>query len=270
VDVDFPNAIVKCAAQLIIIQSVKDLALMHAIQNSSREQVHYLAQMPPEYRNRWLRCLYASYLFARDFNANHDLRHALWKSGYVQQMPNLTKQETLSLSVFLSILYDLYHTLGDEDPDLLPPLVEESSRVLERFVAVMSGDEAVQNQQRELNNWSPLVVTVLRELSRIPWEESRGITDADSAGFNEVDPLDKPINGDAPPIDPSAANARNYEESLRQGEVRSRATRWYGLRKQIPDFYRLCLKMIGVDRVDVRVAMQEFFEKVGNEFVRVD
>ncbi|CAG8778097.1 1289_t:CDS:1, partial [Acaulospora morrowiae] len=98
IDIDFPHAILKCAAQLIAIQSVQDLALNDNSISSTKEQVHYLAQMPAEYRNRWLRCLYNSYKFAHDFNANDKLRHALWKAGYVQQMPNLTKQETLSLS----------------------------------------------------------------------------------------------------------------------------------------------------------------------------
>ncbi|CAG8555206.1 7956_t:CDS:2, partial [Paraglomus occultum] len=214
VDVDFPNAIIKCAAQLIIIQSVKDLALTHTVATpSSKDEMHYLAQMPAEYRNRWLRCLYNSYQFAHDFNANHELRHALFKSGYVQQMPNLTKQETLSLSVFLSILYDLYRTLGDDDSDLLPPLIEESTKVLERFITLLSAD-MMQNQQRDINNWSPLVITVLRELCATPWEESRGV--------------------------------------------------------HVPEFYRLSLKMIGVDRADVREYMQEFLEKIGNEFLNPD
>ncbi|CAI2183131.1 13900_t:CDS:2, partial [Funneliformis geosporum] len=204
VDIDFPHAIIKCAAQLIAIQSVQDLALNDTAMAWSKEQVHYLAQMPAEYRNRWLRCLYVSYKFANNFNANHDLRHALWRAGYVQQMPNLTKQETLALSVFLSILYDLYRTFGDADQDLLPPLVEESTKVLERFIRLIN--EPTSNQQQ-------------REMTKIH---------------------------------------------------DSKTTRLVGLRKQIPDFYRLAIKIIGVDKSDVRVALQEFLEKIGNEFLNVD
>ncbi|CAG8577855.1 2424_t:CDS:2, partial [Racocetra persica] len=203
-DLDFTYTVIKCGTQLIVIQTVQDLAF------NDKEQVSYLVQMPAEFRNRWLRCLYNSYKFAHDFNANHDLRRSLLKAGYVQQLPNLTKQETLSLSVFLSILYDLYRTFGDSDQDLLQPLVEESTLVLRKLVKLMH--EPLSNQQqREMNNWSPLVITVLRELCKTKWN--------------------------------------------------------YGLRKQIPDFYRLVIKIIGVDRVDVRVAIQEFLEKIGDEFL---
>ncbi|RIA97036.1 hypothetical protein C1645_802023 [Glomus cerebriforme] len=238
VDIDFPHAIIKCAAQLTAIQSVRDLALNDAA--SREQQVHYLARMPAEYRNRWLRCLYNSYKFAYDFNANHGLRRALLKEGYVQQMPNLTKQETSALSVFLSILYDLYRTFGDADQDLLPPLVEESTKVLEQFIRLINEPVSSQ-QQREMTNWSPLVIIVLRELCKTKWDYGRR-ADSDADLFDD----------DA-------------------GEIHdTRTTRLVGLRKQIPDFYQLAIKIIGVDGSDVRVALQEFLEKIGNEFLNVD
>ncbi|CAG8673236.1 3800_t:CDS:2 [Dentiscutata erythropus] len=188
-DIDFQYTVIKCGTQLIVIQTVQDLAL------NDKEQVRFLIQMSAEFRNRWLKCLYNSYKFARDFNANHDLRRSLLKAGYVQQLPNLTKQETLSLSVFLSILFDLYRTFGDNDQNLLPPLIEESTLVLQKLVKLMHEPLSNQLQQRELNNWSPLVVTILRELCKTKWSH---------------------------------------------------------------------------DRVDVRVAIQEFLEKVGDEFLNVD
>lgn len=240
VDIDFAHAVIKCAAQLTAIQSVRDLALNDAASREQGEQVHYLARMPAEYRNRWLRCLYNSYKFAYDFNANHGLRRTLLKEGYVQQMPNLTKQETSALSVFLSILYDLYRTFGDADQDLLPPLVEESTKVLEQFIRLINEPVSSQ-QQREMTNWSPLVIIVLRELCKTKWDSG------------------KRADSDADLFDDDA------------GEIHdTRTTRLVGLRKQIPDFYQLAIKIIGVDGSDVRVALQEFLEKVGNEFLNVD
>ncbi|CAG8561265.1 2082_t:CDS:2 [Diversispora eburnea] len=237
IDIDFPHAIIKCAAQLIAIQSVQDLALNDNSKSSTKEPVHYLTQMPAEFRNRWLRCLYNSYKFAHDFNANDKLRHALWKAGYVQQMPNLTKQETLSLSVFLSILFDLYKTFGDEDQDLLPPLVEESTQVFDRFIRLMH--EPISNQQqREMTNWSPLVITVFKELCKTKWDDGKRESDVD------------------------------FDDEREMHDTKT--TRLVGLRKQIPDFYRLAIKIIGIDRVDVRIALQEFLEKIGNEFLNID
>ncbi|CAG8460534.1 3656_t:CDS:1 [Acaulospora colombiana] len=239
IEIDFPHAIIKCAAQLIAIQTVQDLALNDNSMSSTKEPIHYLAQMPAEYRNRWLRCLYNSYKFAHNFNANDKLRHSLWKAGYVQQLPNLTKQETLSLSVFLSILYDLYRTFGDGDQDLLPPLIEESTKILDRFIRLTH--EPISNQQqREMNNWSPLVITVFRELCKTKWDDGRRDSDADV--FDDDD--------------------REVHDT--------KTTRLVGLRKQIPDFYRLAIKIIGIDRADVRIALQEFLEKIGNEFLNID
>nr|CAG8600694.1 11498_t:CDS:2 [Entrophospora candida] len=245
-DIDFPHAIIKCAAQLIAIQSVQDLAFNDPLNNGSKVQIQYLAQMPAEFRNRWLRCLYNSYKFAHDFNANHELRSALLKAGYVQQMPNLTKQETLALSVFVSIIFDLYREFGDDDQDLLPSLVEESIQVLERYLRLMNSPVTNQ-QQREMTNWSPLVISVLRELCKTKWDDDvRRTTDSG----DDTDVIDY-----------------SYEKKEINGYKGARLT---GLKKQIPEFYQLAIKIIGVDRVDVRIALQEFLEKVGNEFLNVD
>ncbi|CAH1765853.1 9149_t:CDS:2 [Entrophospora sp. SA101] len=245
-DIDFPHAIIKCAAQLIAIQSVQDLAFNDPSNNGSKVQIQYLAQMPAEFRNRWLRCLYNSYKFAHDFNANHELRSALLKAGYVQQMPNLTKQETLALSVFVSIIFDLYREFGDDDQDLLPSLVEESIQVLERYLRLMNSPVTNQ-QQREMTNWSPLVISVLRELCKTKWDDDvRRTTDSG----DDTDVIDY-----------------SYEKKEINGY---KGARLIGLKKQIPEFYQLAIKIIGVDRVDVRIALQEFLEKVGNEFLNVD
>ncbi|CAG8632618.1 9478_t:CDS:2, partial [Ambispora leptoticha] len=239
---DVLYALNKCSAQLVLIQSVKELVLSHAATPWSNENVHFLTQMPAECRNRWLRCLYNSYKFAHDFNARHDLRHALWKSGYVEKMPNLAMQETLSLSVFLQILFDLYRTIGDDDPELLPPLVEKTLGVLEKFISIMT-DPSVHNQPRELATWSPLVVTLFKELCVTSWDVSRE-DDIDSEG-----------------------DVNEPKEEKKEDQSVIKTPRLLKLRKRIPDFYKLTIKMIGIDRVDVRVAMQEFLEKVGNEFL---
>ncbi|KAG9290332.1 hypothetical protein G9A89_007063 [Geosiphon pyriformis] len=245
-DVDFLYAVNKCSTQLVIIQSVKDLVLTHSITPWSDQEMHYLAKMPAKCRNRWLRCLYNSYKFAHEFNARHDLRHALWKSGYVEKMPNLAMQETLSMSVFLQILFDLYRTVGDDDPDLLQPLVEKSTNVLERFITIIT-DPNIHNQPRELSTWSPLVITVFKELCETRWDESR---DDDFMSEDNIDGLSE--------------QPKDSENSGKQ------PPRFIGMRKRIPEFYKLTLKMIGVDRADVRTAMQEFLEKIGNEFLNVD
>ncbi|CAG8791000.1 9495_t:CDS:1, partial [Acaulospora morrowiae] len=123
--------------------------------------------------------------------------------------------------------------------DLLPPLVEESKQVLERFIRLTH--EPLSNQQkREMTNWSPLVITVFRELCKTKWDDGRRDSEADI-----IDDDDREVHD-------------------------TKTTRLVGLRKQIPDFYKLAIKIIGIDRVDVRLALQEFLEKIGNEFLNID
>jgi brefeldin A-inhibited guanine nucleotide-exchange protein len=58
-------------------------------------------------------CLERSYRFAREFNRNIPLRQALHAAGFMQQMPNLLKQETYACSSLLVLLQRLF---AESDP----------------------------------------------------------------------------------------------------------------------------------------------------------
>ncbi|EDQ86494.1 uncharacterized protein MONBRDRAFT_33770 [Monosiga brevicollis MX1] len=107
-----------------------------------------------------LGCLVESYQFAHDFNANDDLRTALWEAGFMRNRskPNLLKQETTALSCSLRILFRLYET---EDRREIWPEVEERinemcSYTLKWYLAHVGPDT------REI--WLPIINLILREM----------------------------------------------------------------------------------------------------------
>lgn len=57
---------------------------------------------------RILILLRKSFIFAHKFNANKELRTNLWRLGFMKQLPNLLKQETLSAHVYISVLIRLF------------------------------------------------------------------------------------------------------------------------------------------------------------------
>jgi brefeldin A-inhibited guanine nucleotide-exchange protein len=229
------------------------------------DEVHIAVELiPPEHRIRLLKCIYSSYSVARAFNADHDLRHAIWRRGFVQQMPNLVKQETISLAAHIRMLFAVYRAIGDpeearvsggfggigggaeveeEAKMVLEMLTKEVMDVMERFVVYL-GDQHQQNQQqqqqqsqqhsRDVALWSPVIVIILKEFLAMEgwWIKNRGSPTA----------LSSPVVSVA-------------------GAIKKCA----GLKKHLPRFFRLSIRFMSVDRVDVRQALQEFMEKVGDE-----
>jgi brefeldin A-inhibited guanine nucleotide-exchange protein len=43
--------------------------------------------------------------------------------------------------------------------------------------------------------------------------------------------------------------------------------KYQGLRRELPDYFRLAIRLVGVERTDVRVALQEFMGRVGELLV---
>lgn len=83
----------KCVVQLLLTQAVQDTVVMNYGALSAK-QILRLAGFLEE-----------SYTFAKEFNADSELRFALWRAGFMTQVPNLLKQETTGLQVYLRILF---------------------------------------------------------------------------------------------------------------------------------------------------------------------
>lgn len=144
----FRKTIVKCILQLLMIDTVDEILqrqettrpeetngsgnASHTRTNSSGEKVsapvppsalvvrkkvkvvgtEIYDKMPVSELLRILVLLRKSFIFAHRFNSNKELRTNLWRLGFMKQLPNLLKQESLSAHVYISVLIRLYTDEG--------------------------------------------------------------------------------------------------------------------------------------------------------------
>ncbi|KAI1313876.1 Brefeldin A-inhibited guanine nucleotide-exchange protein 2 [Mortierella claussenii] len=256
----------------------------------------FLHSMPTGLRHRWLECLRKSYRFVRAFNDNYELRHYLYKSGQIQQMPNMFKQENLALTTYVSVLFDFYRQFGDgegydaedEIQAVLEPLVQESKLIVARYLGMLS--EPSKYPKDVIVNQSQLTIMVLRELQRTPiWWPNAAVTSSvssghsgagagaeDSPSVSSTTSLLSKRSSPATSPSPSAGHVEQMNGSQSLGAVATAAAtatadadkrKYQGLRKELPDYFRLAIRLVGVERTDVRVALQEFMGRVGELLV---
>ncbi|KAK3838349.1 MAG: hypothetical protein JOS17DRAFT_770716 [Linnemannia elongata] len=242
----------------------------------------YLHNMPTGLRHRWLECLRKSYRFVRAFNDNYELRHYLYKSGQIQQLPNMFKQENLALTTYVSVLFDFYRQFGDgegydaedEIQAVLEPLVQESKLIIARYLGMLS--EPNRYPKDVIVNQSQLTIMVLRELQRTPiWWPNAAMTSSVAGSASPQSSSSSLSNRASPVISPSPTghHAQHTNGNGQQPHIHhpssseSDKRKYQGLRKELPDYFRLAIRLIGVERQDVRVALQEFMGRVGELLV---
>lgn len=146
----FNQIITKCVLQLLMIETVQELFTTDSIYQ----------KIPSGELLRLMGVLKKSYHFAKRFNADRDLRTRLFREGFMKQPPNLLKQESGSASVYVSILFRMYHDKSTdraasraETEAALVPLCED---IIASYIEL---DE--ETQQRNIVTWRPVVVNVL-------------------------------------------------------------------------------------------------------------
>lgn len=126
-------------------------------------------EIPSSELLRLMMLLKSSYLFAKKFNNNKDLRMRLWREGFMKQPPNLLKQESGSAATYINILFRMYHDEGDERrksrPDTEAALIPLCADIIRGFVAL---DET---QPRNIDAWRPVVLDVMEGYSNFPRED---------------------------------------------------------------------------------------------------
>ena len=115
---EFQIIIVKCVLHLLVIQTLQETICSKDVTYNS---------LPTKYLFPLLDCLDASFLFAQKFNNDMDLRMTLYKLGFMKQLPNLLKQETSSVSTYVSLLIRM--TL-DEAPEKLAVQEQVDARLI--------------------------------------------------------------------------------------------------------------------------------------------
>ncbi|KAI8381215.1 uncharacterized protein BYT42DRAFT_613016 [Radiomyces spectabilis] len=159
---NFQHVIVQCVLQLMLIQTVNDLLSEDAV---------YCAY-PASHLMKLMGCLGQSFHFAKRFNIDNDLRMALWRFGFMKQLPNLLKQETCSGGCYVSVLMRMYANLeniSDRDEqredieNILIPLCNEI------FTLYTGLDH--ETKPKNIAAWTPVVVSILNGLSQLQDED---------------------------------------------------------------------------------------------------
>ena len=150
----FKQIIVKCVLQLLLIETSNELL---------RNTEVYEAVPVPQLL-RLTAALEDSYRFSRRFNADRSLRTALWKVGFMKQLPNLLKQESTSASTLVYVYLRMHN---DHRPSFATYRREVSDRYLPLAEEIVSVYLPLDNetQARNIAAWTPVVAQVLQGLA---------------------------------------------------------------------------------------------------------
>lgn len=146
------NAIViKCILQLLMIETVSELF----------EEESFYELIPYENLMKLSGLLEQSFRFSRKFNDDYNLRVRLWKSGIIDRLPNLLKQESSSAAVFIGVTFRVYSDAKKITPKqkdaISTSLIPMCVSIVERYTQL---DDS--QQQRNVTTWRPVVVEILQ------------------------------------------------------------------------------------------------------------
>ncbi|CAG8450041.1 3698_t:CDS:10 [Acaulospora colombiana] len=161
---EFNQIITKCLLQLLLIDVVNELL--------SNELVYEL--IPSVHLLIIGECLEKSYRFARKFNEDKNLRIALWKIGFMRQLPNLLKQESSSASCYLNLLVRMHRDDSadrrEKKEDIEGKLVPLSLQIFKHYNSLDHD-----SQSRNINAWTPVVISVLNAYVRFDDDDVREV-----------------------------------------------------------------------------------------------
>jgi brefeldin A-inhibited guanine nucleotide-exchange protein len=146
----FKQIIVKCVLQLLLIETTNELL--------SKGLVYDF--IPPHELLRLTGVLEDSFKFSRKFNSDKELRTALWKVGFMRQLPNLLKQESSSASTLMNVLTRMHRDTNGK----MKALVGEKLIPLSHDILVSYLPLDVDTQARNITAWTPVVVEVMTGL----------------------------------------------------------------------------------------------------------
>lgn len=153
----FNQIITKCVLQLLMIETVNELFSNDTVYN----------RIPSAELLRLMSLLKKSYHFAKRFNDDLELRNRLFNEGFMKQPPNLLKQESGSASVYVNILFRMYHDEGEERrasrEQTEAALIPLCADIISAF-AILSPD----TQHRNIITWRPVVVDVIEGYTGFP------------------------------------------------------------------------------------------------------
>lgn len=166
----FRKTIMKCVLQLLMVDTMRELLERQESIEGNSEATHKdsaLVTQTPTTRTvgseiydkipvkellRICDMLRHSYIFSREFNEDRDLRTTLWRQGFMKQLPNLLKQESISAQVYISVMLRLYNDkrklqVAEEDEGFEMVIDEDAEGIVGGVSKVLGADSKV--EQRE-------------------------------------------------------------------------------------------------------------------------
>ncbi|KAJ2963214.1 hypothetical protein NQZ79_g1686 [Umbelopsis isabellina] len=154
----FSHIIMKCVLQLLLIQTVNELL--------SKDTV-YIA-FPARHLMIVMDCLGQSFHFAERFNNDNELRMALWRFGFMKQLPNLLKQETSSGACYVTNLMRMFANIENiEDRDERREDIEKTLIPLCNEIFALYSELDHETKPKNIAAWTPVVVSILTGLTNM-------------------------------------------------------------------------------------------------------
>lgn len=155
--IDFRVVRAKCVVQLLLIEVVQEVVVSF-YSKLSTEQIMSLSTS-----------LEKSHTFAHRFNADVELRYSLWRAGFMNQVPNLLKQETNGLMAYLRIMFWLYLDVsrGDSNRWSEDKLMALCERVLRHYIESCEEAPSKPEERREVTALSPVVCFIVSSVMQM-------------------------------------------------------------------------------------------------------
>jgi brefeldin A-inhibited guanine nucleotide-exchange protein len=154
--IDFRVVRAKCVVQLLLIQLVQDSVVSFYCGLSTTSIMQLAAGVE------------RSYSFAHDFNSDIELRRQLYLTGFMNQIPNLLKQETTGLTVYLRIIFWLYLDIAKQGEIATEPkLMALCSQVLAGFIAACDEARVKPEERREVAALVPVIMFILNGMMQM-------------------------------------------------------------------------------------------------------
>lgn len=247
----------------------------------SLPQCAALATAPVGVRNRWLQLFRDSYLFAYAFNQDLERRTAIFRKGFVPQLPNLSKQEVVSCASLIRTMFAIYLHDGDASP--LVEMSAEPSWLAEARAAGVSVDHlptatdspifGAEAGSGDMNLVQAEIVTCLTSLISsvlVRFVEQAKDQRKHGKELSQWTPLVASVYRDLAVFLESHRRSGSLTEGAAAGDHGgdsghgTTVDRYLGLRRQVAGYFKLGIQLIHVDKAEVRWALERFMESISS------
>ncbi|KAI9031139.1 hypothetical protein DFJ74DRAFT_654753 [Hyaloraphidium curvatum] len=151
---EFQQTISKCVIQLLLIQTLHETLTRNPVVYGNIPTASYLALLD---------CFERSFQFAKRFNNDLELRLALYRAGYMQQLPNLLKQETTAASCYAAGLLKIFVDSGRGAA--MQAMVEQRVAPLASDIFEQFNGFDPETKKRNIAAWKPVIVMFLNSIA---------------------------------------------------------------------------------------------------------